>query len=99
MFLPWVSSLFSQPLCPHLVFSPWCQCVWIPSEFMASERIQNPLAVKKELENMLKKQKALQGKRLRHICTIWYSGTGPWGGVPLGIHRGGRPSPQRRPFS
>ncbi|KAK1334305.1 hypothetical protein QTO34_005308 [Cnephaeus nilssonii] len=40
------------------------------SEFMASERIQNPLAVKKELENMLKKQKALQGKRLRHICTI-----------------------------
>ncbi|XP_054582862.1 coiled-coil domain-containing protein 180 [Eptesicus fuscus] len=40
------------------------------SEFMASERIQNPLAVKKELENMLKKQKTLQGKRLRHICTI-----------------------------
>ncbi|EPQ10416.1 hypothetical protein D623_10019338 [Myotis brandtii] len=44
------------------------------SEFMASERIQDPPAVKKELENMLKKQKALQGKRLRHLCTIWYSG-------------------------
>ncbi|XP_070287224.1 coiled-coil domain-containing protein 180 isoform X3 [Myotis yumanensis] len=40
------------------------------SEFMASERIQDPPAVKKELENMLKKQKALQGKRLRHLCTI-----------------------------
>ncbi|XP_036184990.1 coiled-coil domain-containing protein 180 [Myotis myotis] len=40
------------------------------SEFMASERIQDPPAVKKELENMLKKQRALQGKRLRHLCTI-----------------------------
>lgn len=51
---------------------------------MASERIQTPPAVEKELESMLKKQKALQGKRLKHLCTIWYSGTAPWGGAPLG---------------
>lgn len=66
---------------------------------MASERIQDPLSVKKELDNMLKKQKALQGKRLRHLCSIWYSGRGSRGGVPLDIHRGDRPSPQHRPFS
>ncbi|XP_045696693.1 coiled-coil domain-containing protein 180 isoform X2 [Phyllostomus hastatus] len=40
------------------------------SEFMASERIQAPLAVKKELESLLKNQKALQKKRLKHVCTI-----------------------------
>lgn len=99
MFLPRVSSLFSQPLClspppsPPPVFSPWCPCVWIPSEFMASERIQKPLTVKKELESMLKKQKALQEKRLKHLCTIWYRGTGPWGGAPQGTHRGDGPVP------
>ncbi|KAM5329415.1 coiled-coil domain-containing protein 180 isoform 2-T3 [Glossophaga mutica] len=40
------------------------------SEFMASERIQAPAAVKKELERLLKNQKALQKKRLKHVCTI-----------------------------
>ncbi|XP_039712072.1 coiled-coil domain-containing protein 180 [Pteropus medius] len=40
------------------------------SEFMATERIQVPPAVKKEVENMLKNQKALQQKRLQHLCTI-----------------------------
>ncbi|XP_045878631.1 coiled-coil domain-containing protein 180 isoform X3 [Meles meles] len=40
------------------------------SEFMASERIQAPPGVKKELESMLKDQKALQQKRLEHLCTI-----------------------------
>ena len=56
---------------------------------MASERIQTPPAVKKELETMMKNQSSLQQKRLDHLCTIWYSrrggpsgeGTfgGPWG--------------------
>ncbi|XP_073083402.1 coiled-coil domain-containing protein 180 isoform X2 [Manis javanica] len=40
------------------------------SEFMASERIQTPPAVQKELESMLKNQKALQQKRLEHLCAI-----------------------------
>uniref|UniRef100_A0A667HDF1 Coiled-coil domain containing 180 n=1 Tax=Lynx canadensis TaxID=61383 RepID=A0A667HDF1_LYNCA len=40
------------------------------SEFMASERIRAPPDVKKEIESMLKNQKALQQKRLEHICTI-----------------------------
>ncbi|XP_038538148.1 coiled-coil domain-containing protein 180 isoform X1 [Canis lupus familiaris] len=40
------------------------------SEFMASERIQAPPAVKKEMESMLKNQKVLQEKRLEHLCTI-----------------------------
>uniref|UniRef100_A0A8C3X0U9 Coiled-coil domain containing 180 n=1 Tax=Catagonus wagneri TaxID=51154 RepID=A0A8C3X0U9_9CETA len=40
------------------------------SEFMASERIQTPPAVKTELETMLKNQSALQQKRLDHLCTI-----------------------------
>ncbi|XP_044937536.1 coiled-coil domain-containing protein 180 isoform X3 [Mustela putorius furo] len=40
------------------------------SEFMASERIQAPPGVKKEMETMLKDQKALQQKRLEHLCTI-----------------------------
>uniref|UniRef100_A0A8C7BDP9 Coiled-coil domain containing 180 n=1 Tax=Neovison vison TaxID=452646 RepID=A0A8C7BDP9_NEOVI len=40
------------------------------SEFMASERIQAPPGVKKEMESMLKDQKALQQKRLEHLCTI-----------------------------
>ncbi|XP_027472751.1 coiled-coil domain-containing protein 180 isoform X1 [Zalophus californianus] len=40
------------------------------SEFMASERIRTPPAVKKEMESMLKNQKALQQKRLEHLCTI-----------------------------
>ncbi|XP_016001752.2 coiled-coil domain-containing protein 180 isoform X2 [Rousettus aegyptiacus] len=40
------------------------------SEFMATERIQIPPAVKKEVENMVKNQKALQQKRLQHLCTI-----------------------------
>lgn len=48
--------------------------VWMPSEFMASERIQAPPAVKKEMESMLKNQKVLQEKRLEHLCTIWYTG-------------------------
>ncbi|KAK2504874.1 hypothetical protein MC885_011298 [Smutsia gigantea] len=40
------------------------------SEFMASERNQTPPAVQKELESMLKNQKALQQKRLEHLCAI-----------------------------
>ncbi|XP_048078953.1 coiled-coil domain-containing protein 180 isoform X1 [Ursus arctos] len=40
------------------------------SEFMASERIQAPPAVKKEMESMLKNQKALQQKRLEHLCAV-----------------------------
>ncbi|KAF3821242.1 hypothetical protein GH733_011395 [Mirounga leonina] len=40
------------------------------SEFMASERIRTPPAVKKEMESMLKNQKALQQKRLEHLRTI-----------------------------
>ncbi|XP_054440931.1 LOW QUALITY PROTEIN: coiled-coil domain-containing protein 180 [Pteronotus mesoamericanus] len=40
------------------------------SEFMASERILAPPAVKKELENILKNQKALQRKRLTHLYSI-----------------------------
>ncbi|XP_070107225.1 coiled-coil domain-containing protein 180 isoform X2 [Equus caballus] len=40
------------------------------SEFMASERIQAPPAVKNELESMLKNQEALQRKRLEHLCAI-----------------------------
>uniref|UniRef100_A0AC11D8Z6 Coiled-coil domain containing 180 n=1 Tax=Ovis aries TaxID=9940 RepID=A0AC11D8Z6_SHEEP len=40
------------------------------SEFMASERIQTPPAVKKELETMMKNQSILQQKRLDHLCTI-----------------------------
>ena len=52
------------------------QCVWTPSEFMASERIQTPPAVKKELETMMKNQSSLQQKRLDHLCTIWYSRRG-----------------------
>uniref|UniRef100_A0A8C9M4B5 Coiled-coil domain containing 180 n=1 Tax=Panthera tigris altaica TaxID=74533 RepID=A0A8C9M4B5_PANTA len=41
-----------------------------PDEFMASERIRAPPDVKKEIESMLKNQKALQQKRLEHLCTI-----------------------------
>ncbi|XP_006887023.1 PREDICTED: coiled-coil domain-containing protein 180 [Elephantulus edwardii] len=37
------------------------------SEFMASEKIQSPPAVKKELDAMLKTQKSFQMKRLRHL--------------------------------
>ncbi|XP_013368704.1 PREDICTED: coiled-coil domain-containing protein 180 isoform X2 [Chinchilla lanigera] len=40
------------------------------SEFMASESIQNPPAIQKELEEMLKTQHALQQKREEHLCTI-----------------------------
>ncbi|XP_066223707.1 coiled-coil domain-containing protein 180 [Saccopteryx leptura] len=40
------------------------------SEFMASERIQTPPAVKRELESLLKKQKSLQKKRLKLLHTI-----------------------------
>uniref|UniRef100_A0A8C6D525 Coiled-coil domain containing 180 n=1 Tax=Moschus moschiferus TaxID=68415 RepID=A0A8C6D525_MOSMO len=40
------------------------------SEFMASEKIQTPPAVKKELETMMKNQSILQQKRLDHLCTI-----------------------------
>lgn len=54
--------------------SLWSRCIWIPSEFMASERIQAPPAVKKEMESMLKNQKALQQKRLEHLCAVWYTG-------------------------
>lgn len=43
---------------------------------MASERIQAPPGVKKEMETMLKDQKALQQKRLEHLCTIWYAAGG-----------------------
>nr|XP_048276472.1 coiled-coil domain-containing protein 180 isoform X1 [Myodes glareolus] len=40
------------------------------SEFMASEDIQEPPAVQKELEEMLKNQQILQKVRLDHLCTI-----------------------------
>ncbi|KAM8801888.1 coiled-coil domain-containing protein 180 [Rhynchonycteris naso] len=40
------------------------------SEFMASEQIQTPPAVKRELESILKKQKSLQKKRLKHLYNI-----------------------------
>ncbi|XP_074251170.1 coiled-coil domain-containing protein 180 isoform X2 [Saimiri boliviensis] len=40
------------------------------SEFMASESIRTPPAVKKELEVMLKTQNILQQRRLKHLCTI-----------------------------
>ncbi|CAO2580667.1 Coiled-coil domain-containing protein 180 [Lemmus lemmus] len=40
------------------------------SEFMASEDIQEPPAVQKELEEMLKNQQILQKVRLDHVCTI-----------------------------
>ncbi|KAF6327036.1 coiled-coil domain containing 180 [Rhinolophus ferrumequinum] len=40
------------------------------SEFMATERIQAPPAVKEKLESMLKNQKALQQKRLQHLRSI-----------------------------
>uniref|UniRef100_A0A8C5L5C7 Coiled-coil domain containing 180 n=1 Tax=Jaculus jaculus TaxID=51337 RepID=A0A8C5L5C7_JACJA len=40
------------------------------SEFMASENIQEPPAIKKELEAMLKMQGALQRARLEHLSTI-----------------------------
>lgn len=43
---------------------------------MASEKIQTPPAVKKELETMMKDQSILQQKRLDHLCTIWYSRRG-----------------------
>lgn len=46
-------------------------CVWLSSEFMASEEIQEPPEVKKELEEMQKNQEVLQRVRLDHICTIW----------------------------
>lgn len=39
---------------------------------MASEDIQDPPAVKKELEEMLKNQQTLQKVRLDHLCTLWY---------------------------
>uniref|UniRef100_A0A8D2DDX5 Coiled-coil domain containing 180 n=1 Tax=Sciurus vulgaris TaxID=55149 RepID=A0A8D2DDX5_SCIVU len=39
-------------------------------EFISSEDIQSPPAVKKELEEMLKTQEVLQQKRLAHLCTI-----------------------------
>ncbi|XP_041523268.1 coiled-coil domain-containing protein 180 [Microtus oregoni] len=40
------------------------------SEFMASENIQEPPAIQKELEEMLKNQQILQKVRLDHLCTI-----------------------------
>lgn len=61
---------------------------------MASEDIQEPPAVQKELEEMLKNQQILQKVRLDHLCTIWYGhlctiwygvSEGPLGSAPLGI--------------
>ncbi|NP_001414613.1 coiled-coil domain-containing protein 180 isoform X1 [Rattus norvegicus] len=40
------------------------------TEFMASEEIQEPPEVKKELEEMQKNQEVLQKVRLDHLCTI-----------------------------
>lgn len=40
------------------------------TSFMASEEIQEPPEVKKELEEMQKNQEALQRVRLDHLCTI-----------------------------
>ncbi|XP_029775512.1 coiled-coil domain-containing protein 180 [Suricata suricatta] len=40
------------------------------SEFLASERIWDPPAVKKEIETLMKNQKVLQQKRLEHLGTI-----------------------------
>lgn len=47
-------------------------CVWLSSEFMASDEIQDPPEVKKKLEEMQKNQEMLQRVRLDHLCTIWY---------------------------
>jgi hypothetical protein len=58
-----------------------CQRVWLPSEFMASESIQAPPAVQKELQEMLKTQRGLQQKRLEHLCTIWYGQE--WGSTKI----------------
>ncbi|XP_054981136.1 coiled-coil domain-containing protein 180 [Sorex araneus] len=40
------------------------------SKFMASERIQDPPGVRKEIETMLKNQKRLQEQRLKHLHSI-----------------------------
>ncbi|XP_055973439.1 coiled-coil domain-containing protein 180 [Sorex fumeus] len=40
------------------------------SKFMASERIQDPPGVRKEMETMMKKQKLLQEQRLKHLYSI-----------------------------
>lgn len=54
---------------------------------MASEEIQEPPEVKKELEKMQKNQQDLQRVRLDHLCTIWYGVQegGPLGPAPLGL--------------
>uniref|UniRef100_H0X0S9 DUF4455 domain-containing protein n=1 Tax=Otolemur garnettii TaxID=30611 RepID=H0X0S9_OTOGA len=39
-------------------------------DFMASEDIQSPPAVKKEVDGMLQTQSNMQQKRLEHLCTI-----------------------------
>lgn len=41
------------------------------SEFIASEKIQDPPGVRKEIETMIKNQKLLQTKRLKHLYSIW----------------------------
>lgn len=80
-----IPSVLSVGLIPSLsstmplLFSPRCQCVCSSSEFMATDRIQAPPAVKEELENMLKNQEALQQTRLQHLRSIWYNGRGPSG--------------------
>nr|XP_051712238.1 coiled-coil domain-containing protein 180 isoform X2 [Oryctolagus cuniculus] len=40
------------------------------SEFMASDSVQAPPAVKKELEDLLATQDVLQKRRLEHLCSI-----------------------------
>lgn len=54
---------------------------------MASEEIQEPPEVKKELEEMQKNQEVLQRVRLDHLCTIWYGVQegGTLGPAPLGV--------------
>lgn len=60
----------SEHSCPGL-WPTSLLCVWLSSEFMASEEIQEPPEVKKELEEMQKNQEVLQKVRLDHLCTIW----------------------------
>lgn len=65
----WGSECSNLSLLPLL---PSVTLVWLSSEFMASSNIQEPPAVQKELEEMLKNQEILQRVRLDHLCTIWY---------------------------
>lgn len=46
---------------------------------MSSDDILEPPSVRKELEEMLKNQRVLEGVRLDHLYTIWYVTSTPFG--------------------